>query len=61
LTVRYIFFDESGVLKTDRVKDGSLWRHYDGTKAYKDWLNLKVEGEERLCYLNKEGLLESDK
>ncbi|WP_278197975.1 hypothetical protein [Peptoanaerobacter stomatis] len=41
--MRYIFFDESGVLKTDRVKYGSLWRYYDGTKAYKDWLNLKVE------------------
>ncbi|MGP1598008.1 hypothetical protein [Peptoanaerobacter stomatis] len=59
--MQYIFFDESGVFKTDRVKYGSLWRYYDETKAYKDWLNLKVEGEERFCYLNKEGLLESDK
>ena len=55
------FFDESGVLKTGWVKDGSLWRYYDGTKAHKGWLNLKVDGEERDYYLNKEGLLESGK
>ena len=55
------FFDESGVLKTGWVKDGSLWRYYDGTKAAKGWLNLKADGEERLYYLNKEGLLESGK
>ena len=55
------FFNESGVLKTGWVKDGSLWRYYDGTKAHKGWLNLKVEGEERDYYLNKEGLLESGK
>ena len=55
------FFDESGVLKTGWVKDGNLWRYYDGTKAHKGWLNLKADGEERLYYLNKEGLLESGK
>jgi len=55
------FFDESGVLQIGWVKDGSLWRYYDGTKAHKGWLNLKVEGEERDYYLNKEGLLESGK
>ena len=55
------FFNESGVLQTGWVKDGSLWRYYDGTKAHKGWLNLKVEREERIYYLNREGLLESGK
>uniref|UniRef100_UPI0028D8059C S-layer homology domain-containing protein n=1 Tax=Filifactor alocis TaxID=143361 RepID=UPI0028D8059C len=55
------FFDESGVLQIGWVKDGNIWRYYDGTKAHKGWLNLKVEGEERIYYLNREGLLESGK
>ena len=55
------FFNESGVLQTGWVKDGNIWRYYDGTKAHKGWLNLKVEGEERIYYLNREGLLESGK
>ena len=55
------FFNESGVLKTGWVKDGNIWRYYDGTKAHKGWLNLKVEGEERIYYLNREGLLEAGK
>ena len=55
------FFNESGVLQIGWVKDGNIWRYYDGTKAHKGWLNLKVEGEERIYYLNREGLLESGK
>nr|WP_315104254.1 S-layer homology domain-containing protein [uncultured Catonella sp.] len=55
------FFDESGVLQTGRVKDGNRWRYYDGAKAHKGWLYLKADGEEKIYYLNKEGLLESGK
>ncbi|EHL17146.1 hypothetical protein HMPREF9628_02242, partial [Peptoanaerobacter stomatis] len=55
------FFDESGVLQTGWVKDGNRWRYYDGAKAHKGWLHLKTDGEEKIYYLNKEGLLESGK
>ena len=55
------FFDESGVLQTGWVKDGKRWRYYDGAKAHKGWLYLKADGEEKIYYLNKEGLLESGK
>ena len=55
------FFDENGVLQTGWVKDGNQWRYYDGAKAKKGWLSLKTDGEEKIYYLNKEGLLESGK
>ena len=55
------FFDENGVLQTGWVKDGNRWRYYDGAKAQKGWLHLKTDGEEKIYYLNKEGLLESGK
>ena len=55
------FFDESGVLQTGWVKDGNRWRYYDKAKAHKGWLHLKTDGEEKIYYLNKEGLLESGK
>lgn len=55
------FFDESGVLQTGWVKDGNRWRYYDGAKAHKGWLHLKTDGEEKIYYLNKKGLLESGK
>ena len=33
----------------------------NGAKAHKGWLYLKADGEEKIYYLNKEGLLESGK
>ncbi len=58
--VKY-FFNDNGVLKTGWVKDGSSYRYYAGNIMQKGWLKLKVSGEEKSYYLNKDGLLETGK